>query len=250
MSATIPSPTVDSRYMRSPRQRHRGPGPPNDSNAFSKPPVLWRLGKPIPSDWYDERGPAMRNVAVLGTRVVLGGYLAAHGAQKLFGSFGGPGIEAAGAGFEQMGPDARQTDGHAGIGLRARRRHPHGHGRSLAHRSDRSSRAMTVASTVHRQAGPFAMGGGYELPLTNASVALLLATTDPGKLRIPLNSRQFHTTIAIAVGAALTAHSLNKLLRAQAASSAASPTDSAASSDGNVPEGAPTTPAASTSSAS
>jgi putative oxidoreductase len=36
----------------------------------------------------------MRSVGLLTTRSVLGGYLAVHGAQKLFGSFGGPGLEA------------------------------------------------------------------------------------------------------------------------------------------------------------
>ena len=45
----------------------------------------------------------MRNYALLATRLVLGSYLAVHGAQKLFGSFGGPGLEKAGAGFDRIG---------------------------------------------------------------------------------------------------------------------------------------------------
>jgi putative oxidoreductase len=45
----------------------------------------------------------MRNAALLGTRLVLGSYLAVHGAQKLFGALGGAGLEKAGAGFERMG---------------------------------------------------------------------------------------------------------------------------------------------------
>lgn len=45
----------------------------------------------------------MRNIALLVLRATLGGYLAGHGAQKLFGSFGGPGLDATGAGFEQLG---------------------------------------------------------------------------------------------------------------------------------------------------
>jgi putative oxidoreductase len=45
----------------------------------------------------------MRDAVLLGTRLVLGGYLAVHGAQKLFGAFGGPGLDAAGAGFESIG---------------------------------------------------------------------------------------------------------------------------------------------------
>jgi uncharacterized membrane protein YphA (DoxX/SURF4 family) len=35
----------------------------------------------------------IRDMALLASRAVLGGYLAAHGAQKLFGTFGGHGIE-------------------------------------------------------------------------------------------------------------------------------------------------------------
>ncbi len=45
----------------------------------------------------------VRNVALLSSRAVLGSYLAAHGAQKLFGSFDGPGIDAAAAGFHHIG---------------------------------------------------------------------------------------------------------------------------------------------------
>src|SRR4051812_38009653 len=39
----------------------------------------------------------------VGARAVLGGYLAVHGAQKLFGVLGGHGLEATAAGFESMG---------------------------------------------------------------------------------------------------------------------------------------------------
>jgi hypothetical protein len=45
----------------------------------------------------------MRDVALLGTRLVVGSYLAVHGAQKLFGTFGGPGLDKAGAGFHRIG---------------------------------------------------------------------------------------------------------------------------------------------------
>src|SRR6202034_214428 len=46
---------------------------------------------------------AIRDVALLAGRAVLGGYLAAHGAQKLFGTFGGHGIEPTAAAFEGLG---------------------------------------------------------------------------------------------------------------------------------------------------
>ena len=45
----------------------------------------------------------MRDATRLAARVMVGGYLAAHGAQKLFGSFGGYGIEGTGKFFEGLG---------------------------------------------------------------------------------------------------------------------------------------------------
>jgi putative oxidoreductase len=45
----------------------------------------------------------VRDIALLASRAVLGGYLAAHGAQKLFGTFGGRGIEPTAAAFEGLG---------------------------------------------------------------------------------------------------------------------------------------------------
>jgi putative oxidoreductase len=163
----------------------------------------------------------MRNVALLGTRLVLGGYLAAHGAQKLFGSFDGPGIDATSAGFDQMGLTpgkqmatlASVSELGGGILTAAGAVWPIGPVAILG--------AMTVASTVHRKAGPFTAAGGYELPLTNAAPALLLATSGPGTLRIPLHLPKLHTRGAVAVGIALTAYSLAKLLQAQPAPEAA-----------------------------
>lgn len=49
----------------------------------------------------------MRNVALLGTRLVLGGYLAVHGAQKLFGAFGGHGLDVDPNDVRQPGPPWR-----------------------------------------------------------------------------------------------------------------------------------------------
>ena len=45
----------------------------------------------------------MRDTTLLGLRLTLGGYLAAHGAQKLFGAFGGRGLEASAEGFDRVG---------------------------------------------------------------------------------------------------------------------------------------------------
>ncbi len=51
----------------------------------------------------------MRHAGLFAARAVLGGYLAVHGAQKLFGSFEGPGLEATAAGFESLGMKPGKT---------------------------------------------------------------------------------------------------------------------------------------------
>lgn len=53
-------------------------------------------------------------IALLGLRLVVGLTFAAHGAQKLFGAFGGHGIEGTAGFFEQLG--LRPGKVHAGLG--------------------------------------------------------------------------------------------------------------------------------------
>ena len=74
---------------------------------------------------------------------------------------------------------------------------------------------MTVASAVHRPAGPMLAKGGFELPLTNLAAAAALAATGPGRLRLGPRLPGRLTAAAAAVGALLGAASLAKLLTAQ-----------------------------------
>jgi putative oxidoreductase len=129
-------------------------------------------------------GVEARDAALLGTRLALGAYLAVHGAQKLFGSFGGAGLDRAGAGFHRMGlRPGRQMAMAAGItelggGLltAAGVADPAG---PLAIMG-----AMSVAATTHRAKGPLASQGGFELPLTNLAAAAALAAAGPGRFRL------------------------------------------------------------------
>jgi putative oxidoreductase len=156
----------------------------------------------------------MRDVILLGTRLVLGGYLAAHGAQKLFGAFGGPGLDKAGAGFDRIGlrPGkpmaalAGATELGGGLLTAAGVADPAG---PLAIMG-----AMTVASVTHRANGPLAANRGFELPVTNLAAAAALAATGPGRLRLspPLSRRM--TAVAAAGGALLLAGSLARMLTA------------------------------------
>jgi putative oxidoreductase len=172
----------------------------------------------------------MRDLMLLGTRLVLGSYLAVHGAQKLFGTFGGPGLDRAGAGFEQIGLTpgkpmaalAGATELGGGLLTVAGVAHPAG---PLAIMG-----AMTVASVTHRASGPLAANRGFELPLTNLAAAAALAASGPGRFRLspPLGRRL--TTAVVAGGALLAAGSLTKMLTAASPdpASAAGPVSSPA----------------------
>src|SRR5271170_8181379 len=126
----------------------------------------------------------MRNVTLLGTRLVVGSYLVVHGSQKLFGAFGGPGLEKAGAGFHRIGlrpgkymaAAAGITELSGGVLTAAGLADPAG---PLAIMG-----AMTVAATTHRAKGPLSAKGGFELPLTNLAAAAALVAAGPGKFRL------------------------------------------------------------------
>ena len=126
----------------------------------------------------------MRNLALLASRTVLGSYLAVHGAQKLFGSFDGPGLEATAQGFEAMGMRpgtvmatmAGASELAGGVLTATGIADPLG---PLA-----IAGTMVVASAVHRKQGPIMQKGGFELPLTNFALAVGLLVSGPGDLRI------------------------------------------------------------------
>jgi putative oxidoreductase len=182
----------------------------------------------------------MRDLMLLGTRLVLGSYLAVHGAQKLFGSFGGPGLERAGAGFDRIGLTpgkpmaalAGATELGGGLLTVAGVADPAGPLAIIG--------AMTVASATHRASGPLAANRGFELPLTNLAAAAALAAAGPGRFRIgPSLSRRL-TTAAVAGGAVLAAASLAKMLTAARDSAgAAQPAPPAASAPDAAPDTAP-----------
>jgi putative oxidoreductase len=123
----------------------------------------------------------VRDLSRLAGRAVLGGYLAAHGAQKLWGAFGGPGLDAVAVGFDRLGLRPGRTmatvagvsELGGGLLTAVGLADPLG---PLA-----IAGTMAVASTTHRANGPFAARGGYELALTNLGAALTLAATGSGR---------------------------------------------------------------------
>ena len=110
---------------------------------------------------------------------MVGGILAAHGTQKLFGWFGGHGIEGTGGFLESMG----FRRGHAwlvgatelGGGL----------GVAFGLLTALSAAAvvgvmLTAIAVAHWQNGFFSTNGGYEFPLSLAVAALAIAFGGPG----------------------------------------------------------------------
>ncbi len=162
----------------------------------------------------------MRDTALLGTRLVLGSYLAVHGAQKLFGVLGGPGLDKAGAGFDriglspgkQMAAVAGITELGGGVLTAAGLADPAG---PLAIMG-----AMSIAATTHRANGPLSAKGGFELPLTNLAAATALLAAGPGKFRVGPALPRPLAAVAGAAGALVAAGLLTKMLTAKPASAA------------------------------
>jgi putative oxidoreductase len=118
-------------------------------------------------------------------RVVLGAIMAAHGAQKLFGWFGGPGLAGTGGWLESMGLRPARLYA-AVVGLAE-----FGGGALLALGLLTPLGAAAVAGVmlvaiaiVHWSNGFFNTSGGYEFNLLIAAVAIALAITGPGEISI------------------------------------------------------------------
>ncbi|MET7384854.1 DoxX family membrane protein [Streptomyces sp. NPDC005385] len=151
-----------------------------------------------------------RDLGLLLLRLSTGGALAAHGAQKLFGWFGGGGIEGTGAAMEAMGYSPGKASATA-AGLAEA-----GGGTLLAlglatpAAGAAAAGAMAGAAAVHAPNGFFAQGGGYEYAATLGLAAAGLAVTGPGRLSLDhalghAVNRGWMVPTALGVTAAVTA---------------------------------------------
>jgi putative oxidoreductase len=125
---------------------------------------------------------ATLSAGLLVARLVLGGLLAAHGAQKLFGWFGGHGLAGTGGFFEALGfrpgrlfaTAAALTEVAGGLLVALGFLGPLGPALAV-------SVMIVAAVSVHLKNGVFATSNGIELPLLYATVAVALALTGPGR---------------------------------------------------------------------
>lgn len=120
-------------------------------------------------------------LALLVARLFIGLGLFAHGAQKLFGWYGGHGLDGTGGFFEQLGFRPGRTfalaaglgEAVGGLLIALGLLGPLGPATAAI--------VMFVAAiTVHVQKGFFSTNGGYELPVLYALSGLMLAFTGPG----------------------------------------------------------------------
>lgn len=128
---------------------------------------------------------ALEDWALLTLRATLGGFLAGHGAQKLFGWFGGPGRQGTAGWLESMGlkpgqwwaAGASASEFGGGVLTLLGLLSPLGPILSLG--------AMGMATAkVHWGKPVWVTTGGAELPLTNIAMATALMLAGPGKLSL------------------------------------------------------------------
>jgi putative oxidoreductase len=115
-------------------------------------------------------------------RLIVGGFFIGHGTQKLFGWFGGHGLEGTGQFFE------------GNLGLKPGRHHALAAGASEAGggallllgaatplaAATLTATMLTAINRVHLKNGPWASDGGYEYNLVLIGAVLALAETGPG----------------------------------------------------------------------
>ncbi|MBF6168116.1 DoxX family membrane protein [Streptomyces gardneri] len=121
------------------------------------------------------------DIGLLILRVVFGGLLAAHGAQKLFGWWGGPGLQANADSFEQMGYNPGKLFG------------------TLAGLTELGGGLLLLLGLLTPLAGVIVVGtminainvtwsggllGGWEMGLLFAVVGAALPFTGPGKFSL------------------------------------------------------------------
>lgn len=139
-----------------------------------------------PEEWAEEETSAFTDdLGLLAARLAIGLGVAAHGAQKAFGWFGGPGPEGAAGFMESLGfkPGSRYgtiasyNEIVAGSFIALGFGGPIGPAILLA-------QMLVAGATVHWKNGFFVTSGGVELPVVYSAGALALASSGYGALSL------------------------------------------------------------------
>lgn len=179
-------------------------------------------------------------------RVLVGALFIGHGTQKLFGWFGGHGLDATAQGFDSMGLRPGRRHAIAGGAAEA------AGGTALAlgfatplAAASLISVMLTAINRVHLKNGVWVTNGGYEYNLVLIAAALAVAEAGPGPLSIDaaLGTERPGTGAALtalalgisgAVGAHLVAEAEAREPAPQPSQPAAESTNGAGEPTGNV----------------
>jgi putative oxidoreductase len=178
----------------------------------------------------------LRDLALLILRTTIGGLLAGHGSQKLFGWFGGYGLKGTAGWLESLGLKpgdkwayaAGATEFGGGVLTLLGLFHPLGPITTLAPMS------MAVGK-AHWGKPIWVTEGGAELPVTNLAAAVALALAGPGRYSLDriFGIRLPWVLTALAAGA--TAAGIALGLSSQPAPSAAAERQAGAELQGGTP---------------
>ncbi|HTA05023.1 MAG TPA: DoxX family protein [Solirubrobacteraceae bacterium] len=118
-------------------------------------------------------------------RTAVGGFFVGHGTQKLFGWFGGSGIEGTAKGFEALGLHPAKANAVVAGAAEA------GGGALMLAGLETpvaaavlTSTMLTAIKTVHFKNGPWVTNGGYEYNVVLIAAALAIAEVGPGPLSL------------------------------------------------------------------
>jgi putative oxidoreductase len=114
-------------------------------------------------------------------RTIVGGLFVGHGTQKLFGWFGGAGLETTAQGFEHIGlrPGKPNAIAEAGGGALLALGLETPFAASVL-----TATMLTAIHRVHLKNGPWVTNSGYEYNLVLIAAALALAEVGPGPLSL------------------------------------------------------------------
>ncbi len=162
----------------------------------------------------------MKSLALLILRLTVGGLLAGHGAQKLFGSFEGPGLEKAAGMIESLGfkpgrpwtVAASSAELGGGILTAMGLMSPLGPIAAMC-------AMVTAAIRAHGGKPIWVTAGGAELPLTNIAALAALTLAGPGAMSLDkilgIRLPAWFNLVAMGTAATITVNGINASLAAQ-----------------------------------